>query len=1120
MGQGRQPNKRGTIVLGTSCFVIIVGLFLIPYIIDYYLSPEELIRNTTRAIENLTGTRIQIADAKLSLLEGITFTGVRVLVPEEKMKLEPAFKTEDALLLKADTFHIKLRRRGFLGLRFRLGAITVANPQFQLTHLEDQKRWNWQMLVAGSTTNPAQRRTFGLGPPISLENGRIALTRVKDGRRSSLGRINFTAQAVPNVPEQYYRLTLSTWTARAKGPTLSIDFNPRTGTILTGNLEAIRLQDIQETIPEPYKTWLRRFGLSGKISIPEVEYRHEERNRLTLILEGFQGDIPLSREEYNHPEGKTFIRLSDMSGKLIFTPREVIIPKLTGRLNGASCQINGTCQGYSTDPDNLTVNLHVVCKGFSCPDYTNAEKRAYIEAYLPWKLRCFFHDFKPVGNLDLDLFLAKPGAAKSGMTLAGLVQARQLSVEYYKFPYRLDNLTGSVRLTNGGFELIGLTGFSGGGKAIVNGTISEPSRFARISLQITSFRTPFDRKLFSALTKPYQDIWKKLNLAGFADTRIELHQPYGPDQPWQTKINASLVEASGTYEGFKYPLSNLSGGLQFDNNLLELRDVTGQNGSGKVTLNGTIRCVEKPNPEISLGIRAHNITIDKGLMDLIPDAPGRILRDCELTGLADLSGTLSAGPRRSMDYRFACDLRNAGLRYKDFPYPVKQLAAHLEIDPQKAVISALRAERGLQKITGQGTLAFAPGGRIALTLNAENLNLDALLYGALDPAQKTTWDLIKPAGKVGVQARLERENTRPWKWDLVLTLQQAAFQYKKLSRITDLQGQILFSPQQAVLKNLTGKIDQQWAAETDGAITTVDNKTCINLSRLNIEGTQISEDFLALLNGASLAKDLQWKPGGIFSCNLDHLSAEFAPDNRQTWELGGKIAFRNANVETFDLVPTQFDYTGSLYWSGEASQFAMKGRFALHSYNWNNRQIRSIRADLLKKIDSRALVIDRLKARYAGGQISGIGNLQFEPGRRAYGLQLTLDNLDAGTALKLDKRQNGVHGKLRGEIFIQGVLGEKYSRQGGGTLQIVEAQAMRMPLLAQIYQTVNNETPNLASFNDITVQFTLEQHKANLQRLELVSPGLSLVGSGTFNLSNDRVNLNPHPPGPVEGNVP
>ncbi len=1109
MPHGWRTNKRlNAIVLTISCSIILIGLFLLPYLIYYFFSPDELIRSTTAALENLTGTKIKIRDAKLSLVEGITFYDVRVLVPPDKLKLEPRFREDDGRLLRADTFQIQLRRKGLFGLKLRIGKVLVVNPVLTLTKLAPDNRWNWQMLFIGHGGKMPARRSFGLGPPVTIQNGKLSFTQIKDGQRMLLGNVGLSAEATPRYRDQVYDLHLSTWTGNVKGPVASLEFNPRSGEVLAGKLETISFSNIEQTLPEPYKGWIRRFKLAGNIGISEVEYKPEDKTKVILVLDGVRANVPMSQAEMNHPQGLSYLNLSDLKGKIIFTRKELIIPKLTGKLNQSPCQIQGTCHGYTTNPDQMGFNLRVACSNFTCIDYTDPKQRDYVENYMPWRLACFFRDFKPKGKLTFDLLLSKKPTPKAPVILSGRVQPNKCSAEYYKFPYRLDDVTGSVQITNGGFKLIGLTGYSAGGKALVNGTISEASRFAEINLEITSTRTPFDKKLFDALPPRYQQIWKKFDLAGFADSKINLYQPYGKNQPWQHKIRASLVDASGCYEGFKFPLTNLSGVLMFENEQLSLQNIAGRNGSTQVCVNGTVQKIEQPTPFASLNIRARDVAINDAIVSLIPPQPAQLIRDSKLAGTADLNGSLTIEPNKPIEYNFVCDLRHSALCYNEFPYPLKDLSAQLRVTPREIVISQLTAARGMQTIQGSGTIRFVgPVNQIAMKINADNLLLDSTMYKALAPSQRAIWDTIQPSGKISAQAVLERDTNKSWTWKLDLVLQKTALRYKSFPAVTDLEGQIHFKSRQAILKDVSGKFDGKGRLETDGIARTDGDNILVNLARLNLDAMPINDGFVSEIKDSKFATDLKLQSGGRLASKLTDVSIRFGPEKKQAWDMAGDISLTDARIGVFDVNPTDVNFAGRLAWNTSDSDFTMNGNFALKSFNWNDRRVENLRANLLKKSHDPVLTINDLRGTCAEGQVSGMGKIQFEPKQTTYGLQLTLDNLDAATVLKIDPRPNTIQGKMRGEVFMLGTAGQKYARRGAGTLQVSGAEVLKVPLMAQIYQTTSHEPPNLASFHDITVQFITEEHKVNLQHVELVGPAISLIGSGTHNLSNDRISL-------------
>ena len=107
-----------------------------------------------------------------------------------------------------------------------------------------------------------------------------------------------------------------------------------------------------------------------------------------------------------------------------------------------------------------------------------------IETQLPGKLRKFFRNFKPRGRFDLDLRMIKSAGPADLTNFCGTVDADDASVEYHKFPYRVDHVSGTVALIDGGFVLSDITGRSGDAVIRLQGSVSEPSKYARVDIDI------------------------------------------------------------------------------------------------------------------------------------------------------------------------------------------------------------------------------------------------------------------------------------------------------------------------------------------------------------------------------------------------------------------------------------------------------------------------------------------------------------------------------------------------------------------------------------------------------------------------------------------------------------
>jgi hypothetical protein len=1104
----RIPNNlTGLILLGLSSLIVLGGLIILPYVVNYYFSPDQLVKSITQSIESLTGTRIRIGESKLSLIDGVTFSNVKVLVPPEKLKTTPELTAEDALLLRASTFHIKLRRSGFLGLKFRLGMITVDNPEFHFTHVPARNIWNWQALFNKSTSKPGEQKHLNISPPIVLNNGKIVLSRIDGGSRISLGEFFFSAQATPQNHKEFYRINLKTWTPQAAGPTIELDVAQKNFEVLTGSMQAIPLNDLQANLPEIAKNWSKQLHLSGKISVSEFAYKHQGSPRIVLMLDGVKAKVPLTQNELESPSEIAFFNLSDLTGKVVLDNGKIIIPELAGRLNGSKCKINGELRSGLNKTQTPDFTLAIACEGFDCPKYTDPAEQKYIETNIPWKLRCFFHDFKPIGRLNFKLVVDSRPDKQPAFTISGLIVPLGLSAEYFKFPYRVDQITGSVKITNGRFELINLDGKTGPGKVLVNGTVSEASKYAEINLDITSRQTPLCPKLLAALPDRYKAIFIQFNPMGFADTRIRLYQPYGLNQPWKTDIVAQLSETSATYKAFPYKIHNVSGTLDLKNNLLELKNISGRHGKANFTLAGSVEQINTRAPSVKLDIFAQQVPIDADLVKVLPQSTQRMVRDCSLTGNADIRGTIVKPSGKAVDYRFDCDITQGKACYKDFPYPLENFSGQFTITPTNVQVNKFDYIKESQRISAQGSVSLGRiPAEVSLKIEAENIPADGTLRNALATDRQKLWDEFSPSGLINAKVDLIRQKNQPWDWQVVVDLEKNSVNYKQIEPVTELTGQVTIKPGRTMLNQITGLCEGKYPLGFDATIENTPQKTTVIFDNFQAQKIAVSESFLSAI-GKDASEFFKCKPGGAINCSLSNVKIELAQEKLRSWEVLGKLSFEQVRMELFNAkAPTNLEYIGHVSQSTDG-KFAIDGSLNVETLNWNNRKIENLRTHLAKKINDPIMIVDPLRAEYANGEIYGLAKVQFIGRKSTYGLQLTLDNIDAASALDLDMSKHIINGKMSGEIFLLGTFGNKADQVGGGMLQVCGAEVLKVPMMAQIYRSVSKEPPNLASFHDITAQFSLEKYMLKIQHVELVGPSFSLIGQGQINISNDRIIL-------------
>jgi hypothetical protein len=1100
-------NKRNNLVLLIVCGLIIAaGIFLLPYLVYYYFSPEKLIRKTAVAIEQLTGTRIIIKSAELSFWKGLTFRGVQVRVPESKTKDFPAFNDFDSLLLKADVFHVKLKRKGVFGLSFKPADLTVINPELNFSHDLKNDMWNWQMLFrSGPSQGKQLSKRINPRLPLTIRDGLVNVTDISGSHRSPINQVGFSVAVAPGPLStlHFYNVALSVKT-KSKPVHASFTYDLQTGTIISGEVKSFDMGEVINFLPEPWKNQLARLYISGNVSIPTIK-SYNNIFDASVNVEKASLKLPLTSWEYDHESPKGLLNLSHLTGSVQIQNNKIRIAKLTGMVNSSPITISGDCSCSSLNFDTMTFTANIEGKEFECPDINNPEVRNYINTYLPWSLGVVFRDYKPIGKFDYSLNIEKKADCK--LKLKGSFFPKGLSVEYYKVPYRADNITGTIRTDGRRFELTDIRGISGTSKLLVNGVISEPTSQSAISLSISTVQTPIDQKLYRAIFPRHQEIWKKFNPSGSMDVQLKLERPHGNRQPWDSTIVLSLSNASASYEKFNYPLKNLWGSIVIHNENLTIRNLSGRNDPAEFILNGTVDNYDSSNPSVNLNISSQGLPIDKKISEHLPRKFDELISRTRLKGNTDLSGFIHITPDNKMNYSFICDLRSASMKPQDFPYPLDNVSGKLTIMPGRMTINELYSLHGNQRISIRGEIYDqVQNKKLTLSLHAGNLSINPSLRDALPPKAKRIWKDLNPKGSFDAVVELEGEADKLRRW--VITLEPKSdfeVQYKSFPVISNVSGSLTIKPDEIVFLPVSAKLDYLFPLRWSGKISFGDNYTRLALNDVLIGQLPIQKEFFTLMGNHSFISRLGWKPGGHLEGKLKTFRINFYP-GEQEWNLDGDVSLIDVAVELFNphLTP-KFNFRGNIGWKTSSNEFGMDGDVFLKNFSWKNRIITDLQAKCFKLISESNLDFTTIRGSYAEGLITGIGNLKFTKPKTSYGLQLTLDNLEAAETLALNNPRQNIKGKLKGELYLTGFLDEKYAQMGGGVFQISGAEALKIPMMAKIYQNIRQDPPNLATFHDVIVQFILEKHRAGLQHIELTSPTWSLIGTGHLNLSNNRL---------------
>jgi len=1106
--QGSRFNTRRIACLA----ILLISAGAVALYLQYrrWFSPQRIAQAVEAVIEDLTGSEVRVGRAEMSIRGGLAVHDVEIRVPPDRLAGDVDFSSEDGLLLRAKVLKLKFHPGKWLAGKFEPTQISVGGVQLGVVHDTASGRWNWQLLWG---TSQLQGRTwrFKAAPIIKVRDGTVSLTEIDGGQRTSPAKLRFDAQASPQGG--HYLVRIDTRNDSSSGPSVRLLFDPQQGRISSGRVSQIDLAELASALPQRYRQWWQSLALTGKAAISQISYQQPAALRVAVDLDQVSAYLPVSKQQWRQFESgdsdrRQWVRVTDLTGRLAFTDHGVEVEALQGRLNGASCRIAGTYSGYSTAWDQVAFDLRLACKGFAAPDYTDPQKRQFIETHLPRKLRNFFADFKPKGKFDFQLKVTKPAGPNASVRIGGVLRPRQVSAEYYKFPYRIDRLAGRVTLKDGAFYLDKLEGRSGQARIEITGYVSQATGRAAVELQIHAAELALDEKLFRALPQKYRAIWTTFSPSGLVNCQVTLSRCAGAEKPWRRRIAAQLLNAEAVYKSFPYPLHRVTGRLQIDGDDLRIESLQAGNGAAKVSLEGRILNMSRPDPKVDLTIRSRDVPIDEKLLAALPDAVARTLQDCNLLGRVDLQGRIGTDTAGRVSYDLLCRFEDARLCYKDFPYPIEGLSGQLRIVPDKVTIEGAFARQGSAEVRAKGTVQLRQTSqRIDLVIEANNLPLDSRLYQALEPQQRRIWDAIRPSGTSDVTVHLQREAPGPWQWSIDSAVRDGRLHYDPLPVLTNLQGRVHLEPGLARFETpgLRGTIAGGTTMTLAGRITTEKRQMHAKL-QLDAEKIPLDKPLVKWLDQMEIAKRLGLAAGGTIDLHVKELDIVKTASG-QRWRMQGRIGLRDVLAVAISRTE-RIDAAYDGWISVDASQkLKLRGDLAIARLPLSARAAENVKMRLYKAAGQPVMIIERLSGQFCKGQLVGMGKVDLSRTPAWYALRLTLQDVLVDQCFDFQRTDPPIQGKLRGQIHLRGQPGVASSIQAGGRIEINHAEVLKIPLLAELYTAVHAKPPQLASFHDLTLEFVLDHQIMDFKRIDLRGQALSLLGYGTWNTSNDRLNL-------------
>ena len=779
--------------------------------------------------------------------------------------------------------------------------------------------------------------------------------------------------------------------------------------------------------------------------------------------------------------------------------------------------------------------------------------------------------FELGGRVDLDLTIDRPFGPDQPTTVTGTVTVQSADVLYDRFPYPIHVHGGVIAVERDRISLGEGLAIStpGMGRGTATGDIKlrrdDGSKHAAPDLQIAIRGDELNEALFAAVPRirrreagtggatdrdnPREHraarILSAIGLKGLlnytgtvstdADGRIvfdfAVKLSQGSAAPTDELL--SIMRDLGLLWPRGFSLDSVEGVFRVTPSRVELADVKGRRGDGRVTVSGFIGVGDDSNAT-DVTVRFDDLAVEKYIVNLAPGEGER--RAAALWDRYQPRGTYDA----ELHYR-AADGKPEPVQLVVWPQ-----ALEIQIDGQPV---QLARERG--SLTLQGSQVVFQD--LALRVHSHNGD-DGLLvlngsYGLAEETQTLQLDGTWSGGNlasplitevmtlIGAQAQAQRYASyqpsgsfdaqftyhspvgdRPASFLCKIQPHTIAFRLDDVPITLELEeeSEIIFMPDKVLLRNIAGR-------NADGTFRIAGSFDLADLLEADLE--------LAYVGRIDSPQLRAFLPRQIRS-TIDDLAIEANQPVRlergrltlkQVQGTEASTRWHTTFAGRLDLKQTSFhagvdfsEVDGTLDLIIDTAPDAnpkLDIRATAVTAKALGRVLTNAEAHITLSDDGKRLVVDELRADLCRGVVTAHATIGLAPASD-YALSLEIAGIDLedfahvqGEQPGNPKNGNGPKGELFGSLSLAGDRNEPLSRRGRGAARVIHAQIANLPLALRLLQLLELMPPVSGSLDFADAAFYITGDRVVFDRLSLECVTLQLLGEGEMDFNSLELDL-------------
>src|SRR5579872_4881626 len=311
-----------------------------------------------------------------------------------------------------------------------------------------------------------------------------------------------------------------------------------------------------------------------------------------------------------------------------------------------------------------------------------------IPGLLPEAIKKVYGEVQPEGEVDLRLHLEYNGRDRWEHDCD--LCARNGSVTHVKFPYRIDQIEGTIT-QRGELVDFAMQGRAGTQRVVLSGRVKNPGPEAASLFVIKTAGIPIDERLRAACPPRFLSVIDQLQAQGALDGTVQLIRPAGLHQNLAIVVDARCRNGSVNCRPFPYPLTSVSGRFHGAGDEWEFEDFQGRHGAAEVKCGGKFRPDAQGRPELELDFELTGATFDRQLRAALPEDLQMVWNEFHPVGGLSVSGKLFWSPAaggRATIARLDAELVDTKVSLESFPFALSDVAARISYDGRRANITS------------------------------------------------------------------------------------------------------------------------------------------------------------------------------------------------------------------------------------------------------------------------------------------------------------------------------------------------------------------------------------------------------------------------------------------------